>query len=89
VIAAGLVPATRGDKVPVKFLSLKAVTGPHGQLAQSAAEYIEVNPEAAGALGKVMGMALGRMHQAFSPRSFGEYGDMLGSEDAFPIPAAE
>jgi hypothetical protein len=74
----GIVPSTKRTS-PVKYLILDFVTDKQGEQAPTGTAYLRKNPRRARRLGQLMGRTLARMHRAKSDRTFGEFGDLSGS----------
>lgn len=82
-ISYGLVPVSRYEKLKIKYLILEAIIDSNGRVAESAHDYLVVNPGKSRTIGRLLGAELNKMHSAIAQRSFGDFADSDGNKAAF------
>lgn len=83
VISSGIVPITKGDQRPVKYMVQEALLDRHGRLVETCASYLVHSPKQAREIGRLLGAELNKLHRAVATRSFGDYADAAGNTAAY------
>jgi fructosamine-3-kinase len=78
VLTVGTVPSTR-----VRFLVLTALKNDHGDVVETAVDYLNRSPSSAHAVGRALGDELHEMHQARCCTGFGNFADSPGAERTY------
>ncbi|MDN5275410.1 MAG: hypothetical protein JWN33_59 [Candidatus Saccharibacteria bacterium] len=75
MIKTGVVPSTRNDKYPVKYLVQQALLDDTGRLIETCATYLTRAPHKARKIGVLLGRELDKLHSCVSDRRFGDFND--------------
>lgn len=76
VIAYGIVPASKKEKVPIKYLILEAILDTNGRIAETCDNYLVAQPQKARTVGRQLGAELTKLHSVVAKRRFGDYADV-------------
>lgn len=75
----GIVPVTGHNVQKVKYIVQQAMLDKHGRIAETCANFLIYQPEAARKIGRLLGKELKLMHSATAKRTFGEFADSTGN----------
>jgi|GEM_PF-1260828 len=83
VIKTGIVPRTRHNKQPIKYLVQQAMLDNEGRLIETCASYLVRAPHQARSVGRKLGHELGKIHSCVTRRRFGEFKDASGDRKSY------
>lgn len=83
ILGVGIVPSTKKQTRPIKYLAQEALVDSDGRAIETCAQYLIRDPSHARQVGRALGKELHKIHSCISDGWFGEFGDVPGSSSSY------